>query len=238
MNLDRERIEALKDLSSLLDRDLITKEEFEGQKNRIFQENVWHENLLQDISLFVRLFTPQFVTLIIVCLFYFPISRIITNASEVAFGDNFSFKVQQALRIGDPELASTVKKLSKGEIVTLISTESGKSLYSTSSVSEDEPIVLDDRINYYSSLQEKGLIYSNVDLEEIMKMVNSKVPSEELQVSDEIRGNFMRKYYPSASFTEEELEQIRQTFVFLTPSGQRVYWLILDTAAEELTTLN
>ena len=157
--MDKEKLELLKDLSGLLEKGLITKEEFESQKLVILKQDNIFDWVIQRISLLVRMLTPQIVVLIALFLFYSPVSKLVRNASEVAFGESFSFKVQQALNISDPELASIVSKLTKEEIAALITVTSYRSLYSTISRNESvkPEVALDERFDIYVSLQEKGL---------------------------------------------------------------------------------
>ncbi len=179
--------------------------------------------------------TPQIVILIVILLFYIPISRIIKNASEVAFGDTFSFKVEKALKIGDPELAEVVNKLTKEEIITLISTVYYKGLYAI--YTEKNEIALDDRYDYYISLQQKKLFDSTIDLTKIKEMIESKPASNEDVFFDPVFGSSKRSYYSKSLFSQEELKLLEKTSGKLSPLGQRVYWLIVDAAAEQMSTL-
>jgi len=238
MKINREKIELLKDLSNLLEKDLITREEFERQKVLLLESERFLGRSLQGAALIFRLFTPQFVTLIAIILFYSPVSKLITNASEVAFGDNFSFKVQQALNLRDPALASVVKKLTKEEISTLLTVTSYRGLYSTitRSGSNNKPeIALDDRFDTYVNLQKKGLFYSSVGLKKIKDVFELKKASYESDSFDPFLGLSKQKYYPKELFSKEELSLLDQASGRLTTSGQKVYGLIVDNAAEELS---
>lgn len=235
--MDKEKLELLKDLSGLLEKGLITKEEFESQKLLILkQENIF-DRVIQIVSLLVRMLTPQIVVLIALFLFYSPVSKLIRNASEVAFGESFSFKVQQALNISDPELASIVSKLTKEEIAALITVTSYRSLYSTTNRNESAKpeIVLDERFDIYVSLQGKGLFHSNVSLKRIKEIFESKRVNYTSNSLDPLLGSSTNRYYLKESFSEEEIKLIEQASGYLTPAGQRVYWLIIDNAAEELS---
>lgn len=73
--MDKEKLELLKDLSGLLEKGLITKEEFESQKLVILKQDNIFDWVIQRISLLVRMLTPQIVVLIALFLFYSPVSK-------------------------------------------------------------------------------------------------------------------------------------------------------------------
>jgi hypothetical protein len=235
--MDKEKLELLKDLSGLLEKGLITKEEFESQKLVILKQDNIFDRVIQRISLLVRMLTPQIVVLIALFLFYSPVSKLVRNASEVAFGESFSFKIQQALNISDPELASIVSKLTKEEIAALITVTSYRSLYSTINRNESvkPEVALDERFDIYVSLQEKGLFHSDVSLKRIKEIFESKRVNYTSNSPDPLLGSLTNRYYLKESFSEEEIKLIEQASGYLTPAGQRIYWLIVDNAAEELS---
>jgi hypothetical protein len=235
--MDKEKIELLKELSSLLEKGLVTKEEFESQKSIILKQYSIFDRIIQRISLIFRMLTPQIVVLVALFLFYSPVNKLIRNASEVAFGESFSVKVQQALDIRDPELASIVKKLTKEEIAALITERSYRSLYSIISRNESTKpeIALDERFNIYISLQAKGLFHSEVSLKEIKEIFESKKANYTSTSLDPLLGSSTNKYYLKEGFSEEDMKLIEQSSGYLTPAGQKIYWLIIDNAAEELS---
>jgi len=235
--MDKDRIELLKDLSVLLEKELITKEEFESQKLLLLKQEKLFDWIIQRISLLFRTLTPQIVVLIALFLFYSPVNKLLRNASEVAFGESFSFKVQQALDIRDPALASIVKKLTKEEIAALITVTSYRGLYSTINRNESTKpeIALDERFDVYVSLQEKGLFHSNVNLKRIQEVFELKRVNYTSNSLDPLLGSSINRYYLKESFSEEEMKLIEQASGYLTPAGQKVYWLIVDNAAEELS---
>lgn len=103
--MNRERLEILKELSDLLEKDRITKDEYEVEKKNLLRPTGWVWDFIQRLSFGFRAISPQIVILILVLLFYNPVKRLVNNASEVGFGDVFAVKVEQALRIGNPDLA-------------------------------------------------------------------------------------------------------------------------------------
>ena len=226
----------MKELSILLDKDLITKEEFEKQKYHLLKMEGWTYQLLHILSLASRIFTPQIVILIIIFLFYSPLSRLIESASEIAFGDSFSFKVQEALRVQDPELANIVKELSTGEIAALISADSYVSLNSrlNRDFGERQEIGVDEKLEFYMGLQEKGLFYSSVELRKVKEIIEPKAASTEYDSSSSLYGPLIRKYYFEDDFSNEELAVVTKAGGNLTNAGEKVYWLIIDNAAADL----
>ena len=159
----------------------------------------------------------------------------IKNASEVAFGDTFSFKVEKALKIGDSQLTEVVNPLTKEEIITLISKLNYQGLYAI--YTERNEIALDDRYDYYVTLQEKGLFNSTIDLIKVKKVIESKPVSNEEVFFDPVFGSSKRSYYSKSLFSQEELKLLEKASGKLSPLGQKVYWLIVDAAAEQMSTL-
>lgn len=235
--MNKEKIELLKDLSNFLEKNLITKDEFENQKWLLLKKESSLDRIIQRVSFLLRMMTPQIVVLVALFMFFSPVNKLIRNASEVAFGDSFSFKVQQALDIKDPELASVVKKLTKEEISALMTGMSGKGLYFTLKREEDSKpeLGLDDQFDSYVSLKEKGLFDSKADLAKVRGIFAAKHVNRTNESVNMLRGSLTNKYYLKESFSDDELKLIEQASGFLTPAGERVYWLIVDNAAEELS---
>jgi|GEM_PF-3667983 len=236
MSAEKEKIDLVKDLSGLLDKQLITKEEFEIQKRTLLASSSKADVWIERVSLFFRLFTWQVFFLIVLIIFYLPIRNILSNASEVGVGD-FKFRVQQSLNIGNPDLAETLKKLSKNEIITLLSVgENSRGLvYSNSSSKE---ISLDTGYEYYTQLQIKGLFIADEDLKEIQQILESKKFIREESLTYSAIGNVKQRFYSFDQFTKEELGKLQSLSGRLSKDGERVYWIVVDIAGDQLSRAN
>ena len=236
MSAEKEKIDLVKDLSGLLDKQLITKEEFEIQKRVLLTPSSKADAWFEKISLFFRLFTWQVFFLIVLVIFYLPIRSILSNASEVGVGD-FKFRVQQSLNIGNPGLAETLKKLSKNEIITLLSVgEDSRGLVYNDSSSKE--ISLDTGYEYYTQLQTKGLFIADEDLKKVQQMLESKKFIREDALTYSRVGNVKRRFYSFDQFTKEELEKLQSLSGRLSKDGERVYWIIVDVAGDQLSRAN
>lgn len=233
---NREKIELIKELSLLLEKENITKDEYESQKNQILnpRKDLWSP--FGQLSFSLRSISPQLVVLILILIFYIPIKNLVRNASEIGFGDVFAVKVEQALRIGNPDLARSVKSLSREELITLLDSAQGD--YRLSYVdSGNREVSLVPRFDYYVALQERGLFESEDNLASIKRLIESKTSLREDRISDSVLGSFNQKYYSLNDFSTEELAQIQMTSVRLSENGKQVYVLIINVASEEITNL-
>lgn len=238
--MNREKLDILKEFSELLDKGRITQEEYETQKQQILQpigtgwRAIWR--FIQNFFFGLRTISPQIVILILIILFYGSIKKLLNNASEVGFGEVFAIKVEQTLRIGNPELARVVSGLSREELVTLL--DSGRGSYRLSYTNEEnQQISLAGRFEYYIELQKKGLIESGNDLEAIKKLFDSKRVSREENALDMVLGSYKQQYYSLDSFSPKELELINRASVELSESGKQVYSLVVNLASEEIANL-
>ena len=234
--MNRERLEILKELSDLLEKDRITKEEYEVEKKNLLRPSGWGWDFIQRITFGCRAISPQIVILILVLLFYNPVKRLVNNASEVGFGDVFAVKVEQALRIGNPDLAKKVSSLSREELFTLLNSGAGSYSLSYRDDAKRE-ISLASRFDYYVTLQQKGLVDSDEDLAEIDALLKSKKDLREETIYDSTLGSYQQKYYSLDLFSEEELTRIETLSASLSESGRLVYSLVVDVASDEITKL-
>lgn len=234
--MNQENLKILQELSELLDKERISIEEYEAQKKQLLQPTTWLWGFVQKFSFGLRSISPQVVILILVILFYGSIRKLINNASEVGFGEVFAIKVEQALRVGNPELAKVVSSLSREELVTLL--DSGRGSYRLYFMNEDnQEVSLVRRFEYYIELQKKGLIESENDLETIKNIFDSKQMSKETNSLDMVLGSYEQKYYFLNVFSSEELELINGTSAELSENGRQVYSLVLNIASEEIADL-
>lgn len=230
--MNQEKIEALKDLSSLLDKGRITLQEYESQKRLVLSP----VGCLGGITSVLRALTLPVVVLILVVAFYFPLLSILPNASELGFG-GFAVKLEQATKIfGDKELVETLKSLSKEETITLL--DSGKGYYSLVYIDEKtKEISLDSRYEYYVRLEGKGLINVDEDLKEFRKIFLSKTLVKSSSYEDLILGELDKELYSISDFSQEELERAKSLSVRLSVRGLKIYSLIVDLASEEISSL-
>lgn len=234
--MNRERLEILKELSDLLEKDRITKDEYEVEKKNLLRPTGWVWDFIQRLSFGFRAISPQIVILILVLLFYNPVKRLVNNASEVGFGDVFAVKVEQALRIGNPDLAKKVSSLSREELFTLLNSGAGSYGLSYKDDAKRE-ISLANRFDYYVTLQQKGLVDSDEDLAEIGALLKSKKAIREETIYDSTLGSYGQKYYSLDLFSKEELIRIESLSASLSESGKLVYSLVVDVASDEITKL-
>lgn len=230
--MSREKIESLKDLSDLLDKGRITPQEYEAQKTLMLKPAGYLGNVVSTS----KILTPQAVVLLIVAAFYFPLLSVLPKASELGFG-GFAVKLEQATKIfGDKELVESLKSLSKEETITLLN--SGKGYYNLVYVDdENKEVSLDSRYEYYVSLEEKGLIDVDESLEEFRKILSSKTSTKKTLYEDLVLGNLDKEIYSIADFSSEELKRANELSVRLSVRGLKIYSLIVDLAAEEISTV-
>lgn len=238
--MQKEKFEILNGLSELLEKKLITQEEFNNQKSLLL-ENKKPFSIFNVITHISRLLTPQVVILIIIGIFFTPMKTLLSSASEIALGDTFSFKVQEALRISDPELKNKIRNLKKEEIITLLNLESSGSFYSIREIEEKGKVktgyIFNDEVAFFVSLQEKGITSSPEDLSEINKMLENKVIYEESLNYNSYLLNAKRRVYLEDEFSEQELEMIKNSYSRLSPMGEKIYSLILDITSDEFSKL-
>lgn len=234
--MNQERLGILKELSDLLEKDRITKDEYEAEKKNLLRPIGWGWEFVQRLTFGCRAISPQIVILVLVLLFYNPVKRLINNASEVGFGDVFAVKVEQALRIDNPDLAKKVSSLSREELFTLLNSGAGSYRLSYKDEAKRE-ISLVGRFGYYVTLQQKGLVDSDEDLAEIGTLLKSKQAIREETVYDSTLGSYKEKYYSLDLFSEEELIRIESLSASLSESGKLVYSLVVNVASDEITKL-
>jgi hypothetical protein len=235
--MNKEKIEILKDLSELLDKERISIEEFETQKKQVLSSKGWPSDLLEKLIIGIKLLSPQVVVLILILIFIRPIGNLINNASEVGFGDIFAVKIEQALRISNPELASRIKELSREEIITLLNSNSSSYLVLAYISDENEELHMNARLDYYAELQRKGFIQSDYNLSEIKAILDTGIVVREYDTFDLAIPVLKRKVYDLDSFSQEEIDKIKDVSVRLSTSGTEVFSLIVNIAGDEISRL-
>ena len=235
--MDKEKIEILKDLSELLDKERISSKEFELQKQQLLKSKSLLSDTLERLIIGLKLLSPQVVILILILIFIRPISNLINNASEVGFGDIFAVKIEQALRISNPELANRLKDLSREEIITLLNSNSGSSLRLAFVNNESGEISMNSRLEYYAELQSKGFIQSRHNLSEIKTILDSGTVIREDDAFDLAIPFLKRKVYDLDSFSQDEIDRIEEVSVSLSTGGNEVFTLIVNLAGDEISRL-
>lgn len=234
--MNKEKLEVLKSLSDLLDKERITQEEYNLQKDHLLQAKKPFWEFMQGLVFGLKIISPQLVILILVLLFYGSIRNLIENASEVGFGEVFAVKVEQALRVGNPEFAEKVKSLSREELVTLLDSAQGsQGLSYLDEQNQEVSLVL--RFDYYAELQKKELIESDDNLEAVKELLESKAVRRELNIRDDALGTRRQNYYSLDDFTSDEIERIDKASARLSENGRQVYSLIINVASEEIVDL-
>lgn len=235
--MNKETITNLKELSNLLDKQVISQEEFNNQKKVIFNHKNSVSFSLDSIHSLFKLFSPQLVILIIIILFYTPLKRLLTNASEVAFGDVFALKVERALIINNPSLAKKLKELSRDELFVLMS--SGSNFRRIAYVDrKNQTISIDKTYEFYLSLYEKKLAISYESVDEIVKILESKATIKEDNYQDSLLLNTRSQIYSTNDFTEEEINKIENLSFGLSEQGKQVLLLIISIGSEEISRID
>lgn len=237
--MNQETVQTLKDLSDLLEKDLISRSEFDAQKQLILKPQSKALLTLRSSTFFLRSISPQIVILILVFLFYFPLRSLVLNASEVGFGDVFAVKVEQALRLTNPALAQQLKGLTEEELIVMMS--AGSSYLSMAYVDRDDELVhLNAYYPYYKSLHSKGLMRtaSRNDAEAFDIIDSKEVLEQAAPYGDDLIIGASTIYYSIGDFTEEELETVDDLSMGLSTEGRDALRVIIEVTSKEISTLN
>ncbi len=192
---------------------------------------------LDILSKLFGLITWQVMVLIVFLVFYNPITKIIelipekfADSNEGSLAGLLSFKIQEDAKIsGNEELASIINGLSQEEIKYLVTLGGSKSHRIVGSGSDDTATVQNYFItlstySIWKELQARGLVQSDIDLNEFEIFFYSLNPTKE-DGSDILK-------FTSSSLTKEQKDKLLDNSVELTDSGKRAYDIIITVIVD------
>lgn len=239
-----EKITALKELSNLLDAEIINKEEFNRERKRILRSLPPIDSLLRDtLGLLSKMAWPL-VALIFLISLRQPIVSKLSEAEQLSVG-SFSVKVRERAQMaGNPELAEALSGLSQRAIELLMDT-GDKQMAVVMRGKTKGQISLDLSRRAYAELEAKGLLSGSESYGSFVAWAQS-LPGNSAVLSITDTGLWIER--PNEPFVvaeqylfemdklsandERRLQEARFT---LSDTGRRVWRLLGKVVSEQLT---
>lgn len=245
--ITQEQAKILIKLKDLLDKDLITLEEYEKQKLLILNPRKDYSSLIStSIEIIKSSFWPL-IALLTISLFYDPLRSKLLESTEIGVG-SFTLKIQEkAASLGSPQLGSLVRGLSKEEVKTLIELGSSNTyLIAKGEVYGKLTFSLVEDYQAFKSLESKKLVKGNENLAAFNKFFNSLKVREKiyyrspdskqssLSYSNEHSQPFVMRYVIADEIDGKTKKRMAELRVTLTDKGESAFNLIVTTVADQV----
>lgn len=240
-----EKINALKELRTLRQAEVISEEEFNRERKQIFGSFPFIGSLIAGAIKLLQPIAWPIVALVVLFSLRQPILSKLSEAEQLSVG-SFSLKVHERAQMsGNPELANYISGLSQRAIELLMDT--GSKLMSA--VAKDEKgdpksLYLNDLA--YIELDEKGLLSGPEPYAQFIKWAESLPGNTSiLYITGDGHMTRMRPDEPyevyeyiefkTGELSEDDKQRLLRAKVTLNDKGMRVWRLIARVVAEQLS---
>ena len=225
--LDKDLIEAIKELHALKEKAIVTDKEFEREKKEILAYNKVGIRWLTSITNFLKVGIWPFIVIGVIVAFYNPLKERLAKSVEFGAG-GFYMKVQESARIsGNEELGKILKGLSKEAVQGLLElgTKNYYLIYSYET-EEEKVLSLITKVEMYKELERNGLveIRSSDTLESLSEYFIN------------LPGTYKDGRYQvySSELTQDNNDRIKDFTINLNEKGIKAFNIIVEAVASEI----
>lgn len=237
--ITRGKIALLKELQQLLKDELLTQEEFERARLALLTEHGGFNIFARRFFGFVRATSWPLFGLVALLVLYRPIVDTLQKSQEIAVG-SFSLKVrEQAAKVGDADLAATLRGLSRYAIEELMDT-GNKNMYFVSCSPADDKCGIAPEFEAYKELEKAGLFKATEPLAKFDEWIRS-LPGKYRVIYESRHTNYMHPtssdivYEVSAAgLSDADRKRLSSINGTLTEKGLRAWKLIAKVVSQQL----